>query len=791
MVENNYSSKSINDSSENIGIEAFVRRIVPYWPLFFLGLLVALATTFIYLRYSTKMYKIQSRIIVNDDDLQRSNTDLLNFQYGGGPFPSQAEKEVQILQSRTLLGEVVKRLSLQVRFTFEGKLKAAELYNLAGPISLKLFQPESFDETFFGNVEIIDEKTVEYLGKRYLVDTIVQTPFGLAQWGLDSLPAAFDIIGLEITPLNSAVRNLKNNLQIVPISSQSSIIDLNYLDNKTTRGIDILNTIVDVYSSNYVEFKRRIAQNTLKFIDDRLLLLSQELNSVEKDLEGFKVKEGVIDLSTEGSLFLNQVSEFDQELSKIEVQLKVLEGLRNYVLKRNSDKTPVPATLGLNDPLLQTLLTQLFQAEFEYEKISQLSGKKNPQLEVIDNQIQKLRPSILESISNLERSFQANKIRLKAFVSQRETALKNIPKKERMLLDISRQQSIKNTIYTYLLEKREEAAIQSASIVPNNRVIDQPQDMGVQKPKRMIITIFGLFIWTLIFAFYVFLKEFLNSKFRYRKELEEVLRQPILGELQLVDDGNKNRLVVLENRNDIITEQFREIRTNLAFLPRSGKSQAILFTSSKSGEGKTFVSINLAASLVLTGKKVVLLELDLRKPKLLQYLSMPRTNGVSNYLIGVNEVDEIIQPVKGVDGLFVIGSGPLPPNPAELLLSDKMEKMIDELKDRFDYILLDSPPVGIVTDSRVLGRLADVCFFVVRYNYTDRSIRDLISRLIDKGHFPPINLIFNAIPLHKLISNSYGYGYGYGYGLGYLQNDKSKNTLLRKILRFFRLKKNN
>jgi capsular exopolysaccharide synthesis family protein len=537
---------------------------------------------------------------------------------------------------------------------------------------------------------------------------------------------------------------------------------------------------LEEYSKNYVSFKRRIADNTLDFVDERLRLLSSELNDVEKDLEKFKTTQGVINLSTEGEIFLNQVSNYDKEVAEVDVQLQVLADLKRYITRRNNESIPIPATLGLDDQILQSLLTQLFEAEFEYEKLSKTSGAKNPNIEVLKDQIQRLKPSIVESIYNLERSLREKKNNLRSTMQIRENALRQLPQKERMLLDISRQQSIKNTIYTFLLQKREEAAIQAASIVPNYRIINLPDVVGIESPRTSIAYVLSWGLSVITFSLIVFLLEFANSRFLYKKDIEEIVDFPIVGELlQINEDEKQDGVVVKADKRDVINEQFRELRTNISFLNRSIGSQSIIITSSKSGEGKSFVSVNLAISLATSGKRVVVVELDLRKPKVLQYLSIPRGNGISNYVMGSLEIKDIIQRVSSVENLFVIGAGPIPPNPAELLLSERIDSLFKHLRANFEYIILDVPPVGIVADARILGKYADTCLYIVRSNFTEKSFGELIADLPEKGGLPSINLVFNGVKFKR--SGYYGQGYGYGYtnAYGYLSDQKNKSWLMK------------
>ncbi|KYP15125.1 MAG: hypothetical protein A1D16_12515 [Flavihumibacter sp. CACIAM 22H1] len=713
----------------------------------------------LYLRYTPKVHKVQARLVISDDE-QGQSSNLLRFKFDGSGYYNQVEKEVEILRSRSLLSEVVKRMSLQARFKQEGKVITTPIYGEKSPIQLVLYEPDKIAKSVDGVIFTTDDNQISFAGSTYPADSLVNSPFGIIRWKVNEQVKLEDGITLQIVSLQQAVNSIRSALTVSPITKESSIIDVSILETVPDRGVQIINSLLDVYNQNYVSFKRRIAQNTMDFVDGRLNLLANELSTIEGNLETFKSKFGVIDLSYEGQLFLSQVSELDKSISQIDVQLKILDDLRGYVSKRNMQQAPAPATLGLTDPLLLSLLNQLYTAELEYDKLKTLSGPKNPQLLAIEEQVSKLRPSILESINNLERALISNRSKFQSTNKSAEHALRTIPEKERKLLDISRQQTIKNSIYTYLLERREEAAIQSASVVPSNRIIDLPEVMGLEKPKQKLAYMLSFLFFFGIALLIIFFREFANPRFLYKNEIEESLELPVVGQLELVSEEERAAgLINHGNMRSMINEQFRELRTNISFLRKSDNCQSILFTSSKSGEGKSFVSANLSISLAKAGKSVVLLEMDLRKPKIQQYLGLDKSIGLTTYLIDYVNIDEIIRTVPGIEGLSVIGSGPLPPNPADILLSPKVEELFAYLKARFDYVVIDAPPVGIVSDARLLGKFADICLYIIRYNYTDRNFAEFINDLKLKSGLPSLNIVFNAIPFKRM--RYYGYGYGY------------------------------
>ena len=499
-------------------------------------------------------------------------------------------------------------------------------------------------------------------------------------------------------------------------------------------------------------------------------------------MENYKTKEHIVDLTQEGILYLNKLKQADTRIGELDVQMEVLNEIGKYVSKRNSSNSAVPATLGISDPVLLTLLNQLYQAEFELEKVRQVSGEKNPQVEVFEQAIAKLKPSITASINNLNLNLEASKRKLQGDNTEIITTINRMPEKERALLDISRQQGIKNAIYTFLLQKKEESAIAAASVVPNVRVIERPEMGAVVSPNRQNYYALAIAISLLLAVVYIYLKEFANSRLLFRSQIENRLPIPIIGELVFKPNQTGSPIVVGEGKRTLIAEQFRELRTNLSFAAAAASKNAkvVLVTSSVPSEGKSFVAINTSVSLCLTGARVVLLEFDLRKPKISKPLGIKREPGITNYLIGNATETDIIQIHPTIENFHIIASGPVPPNPAELIGSPKLVELITYLRNNFDYIIIDSPPIASVTDAKLLAVFADLTLYIIRHNFTNSVFLKMINDIHQKKNIPNINIVFNGIVSKKVLGYGYGkgygygygYAYGYGYGYGYTQDDK-------------------
>jgi capsular exopolysaccharide synthesis family protein len=766
-------------------IERLLLRILPYWPLIVLAIATGWIGAHIYLRYQVPLYSVNAKLLINDETQQQSTNlnEVVNFEYKD--VSEETEREIQVLTSRDLISNLISRLQLNVIYTQQGLVRTIQQYTNR-PVTLELENPDSIKSTSHGEVEIINNK-IRFGGKMYPVDTWVSSEFGNIRWRINN-----DFVKngngergtwlITVMPVNAYVGSVRGSLTIEPISERSSTLKLTYFDVSPDRGVVILDTLIELYGKFTLDYKKRISQNTLRFLDQRLALIAEELSGVERNLENFKSSQGITDLGIEGGISLGRFKETDVKLGELDVQLDVIKQIEQYVSRRNNSSSAIPATLGLTDPILSGLLNQLYQAEAELEKVKQVSGIKNPQVEVYESQIAKLKPSIVSSINNLKISLLSGKRGLQAENNRVMASLSNIPRKERLLLDISRQQGIKNAIYTFLLQKREESALAASSILPDSRIIEKPQHGGQIYPVPIRNYTAGILGALFLVAVFIFFKEFAGRKVLYRSQIEDTLSLPVIAEIIFQPNQKTSPIVVSEGKRTMIAEQFRELRTNLNFITSNTKDncKVILITSSVPKEGKSFVAINTAITLTLTGAKVVIIEADLRNPKISRPLGMHSDIGMSNYLIGKATETDIILPHPSIRNLNIISAGALPPNPAELLSTPRLSDLISYLKQHYDFVVIDSPPVAAVTDSKILGTVADATLYIIRYKYTNQTLLKLIKENHLKNSLPNIYLVFNGIINKKFFGYAYGRGYGYGYG--YTAEDKEE-PFFKKLLK--------
>ncbi len=801
MANNNQQEFGIQEQVVDQGeqIQRLLYRILPFWPLIVLAIALGVVGARIYLRYQVTVYQAKARLVVNDETQQKSANLNEIIKLDTRNLSNETEREMQVLGSRDLLAKLAAKMQLNISYVQQGLVRTSQYYEVNLPFRMELQYPDSVKSSFSAEAELVGNQ-VKFDGMLYPLDSFSYSRIGNIRWiknqnykGVSN----FKKLKVTVTPLSAAVARLKGSFGVQPISKQSSILDLTLYDPVPAKAVSMLENLISIYGSSMLDYKGKIYDNAQKFLESRINLVADELNGVEKNLETFQRQNGVFDLDAESQIYLNQSKDNLSKQGQIEVQLDVLGAIEKYVRQRNSTENAIPATLGTTDPILNGLLTELYKTESDLEALRKQTGEKNEKLPILEAQIAKLRPSILKSIDNLRINLLQSRTQLQGEYNNMMASLKTIPGKSRQLLDIGRQQQLKNAIFTFLLQKREESAIAAASLVPNYRVIEKPEAAGVVYPEPRKIYTIAVLIALMTVIVYIYFREFSRKRILFRAQVESALPLPVISELIYHPHDPVSPVVVGPGKRTLIAEQFRELRTNINYITAGAKDKCkvILCTSSIPREGKSFVAINAAISLSLTGDKVVLLEFDLRKPKISKPLGIARDPGLSNYLIGKSTQEEVVKPHATIENLFVIPSGPIPPNPAELLSGPRLGELINSLKDTFDYIVIDSPPVAAVTDAKILANIADATIYIIRHNYTNYVFLNLINDINQKKGLPNINLVFNGIINKRIMGYNYGkgygygygygYSYGYGYGYGYTVEDKTKKPSLWARLKSF------
>ena len=758
-------------------------RYLPYWPLFAAAVVAALAGAFLYLRYATPLYKISGVLLVQEASNGLGASDMLQSLDLMGGAKTVMENEIEILKSRTLTKAVIRNLNLYGEVIEEGKIRDVVLYK-DSPLKFVFLEPDAIQMAATGNWPFTyhaAEKSVVIAGKRYPVGDTVQTRWGkvfIQPQGRHTDTAAS--YTLHLMTEKQWMQILLGTMKIMPAAKAGSVVDLEYTDAAPERGEAIVNELISVYNKAAVEDKNRTSANTMSFVEERLRIVSTELGQAETQVEHFKTAEGIVDIGEQSKLFLASVQENDRKISEANMQLSVLDAVEKYVDSQNPGGNIVPGTLGLSDPVLLELVTRLTETELQLDRLRKTTGENSPLLASLNRQCERLKPAIKENIGSLRANLQAGMTRLQAENSRNMGIIRSVPGKEKALLEVSRQQVIKNNIYTFLLEKREETALAYAAAVSDSRVVDAAESAAYpfspQKP--MVLAISVLAALSLVAGF-VSLKDMMNREVMFRADIEKVTTAPIAAEI-MHHDG-KDPVVMSNHSRTAVAEQFRALRTALSYIGLNGDRKTLLITSSISGEGKSFISVNLAMSLSLAKKKVALLEFDLRKPMISKMLGMRVDPGLSNYLVGKATLPDILQKVGDNDFLYLLSAGIMPPNPSELILNGQLEHLLQELKERFDYIIIDSAPVGLVTDARLIAPFCDATLYVVRHQRTPKHYLKLVEELYQNRELGRLNIVFNGIKRQGVAGYGYGSGYGDINGYGYTEVVKKPGLFRRTV----------
>jgi tyrosine-protein kinase Etk/Wzc len=776
--------RTLDQNNDTIA-EQLAAKYLPYWPVFLIALVVGLGVTYVYLRYTVPIYQADASIIIkderkgNEEAKLTESLDLISSK-------KTIENEIEILKSRNLMLQVVKELDLYAPVYVKGRVHNTLAY-VRSPVNVVVENPDSLQENGQIFLDMSRDSQNVVLDKQFIypLDTFVSTPYGKLKFirnvrynpsGEDTGTVKRQLFFALYDPENVATGFIQN-LTVEPSNKLSSVVDLSFKDPAKGRAESVLQHLLQAYDQAEVNYKNKLARSTLSFVEDRLKLVAYDLDSIEKRIQQYKSGRGAVDVSTQGQLFLKNVSENDQKLSDINMQLSVLDQVEKFVSDNNSGSGIVPSALGVGDPTLSQLIDKLYNSELEYEKLRKTVGENNPTLVAIRDQINKIKPAIIQNIASRRSSLTAARSNLNLTNGGYNSILQTVPQKERQLLEISREQATKSNIYSFLLQKREESELAYASSISDHLVVDnaKAKDKPVSPNKLMVLLICVGGAMVLCFLL-ITLKETFTGKILYRHEVEARTSIPIIGEVAY----NKSKTLVEAGTRSFIAEEFRRLRQSLSFLGINQTNKKILITSSISGEGKSFIAANLAVSLSLTGKKVVIVDMDLNNPTVAKILDVHPEEGVTEFLLGEKMPVEIIESVEAYSGLHFISAGNIPENPTELLSNGRVEELLDYLSARFDVVVVDTSPIVLVTDAYILSPLCDATLYVVRHNYTPKVV---IKRMDDNNHVNPINnpaIIFNGVKMKGFFKNNYGYGYDYVYSRKSNRKTSKKRTAKSK-----------
>ena len=801
----------IQEEASSFDIRTIFTLFVLNWPWFLLSMFICVCGALIYLRYTAPVYQVSAKMLIKEETSNRrpSNQMLSNMQDLGFISNSAGiDNEVEILKSRILAQEVVKDLKLYTEYRSEGRITKVLVYK-TNPIIVDMtaedlddldmwFGQFSMKLTKEGNTYHVVGTKNEFKGSFTTLPATVETPYGTLTFteneaiphlkhqpsvnnGEEKEPVDQKSMSyiITITSPKSVASRYANALSVAPTSKLTSIAELTLNDQNPDRGFDYLKHLAVCYNRQANADKNEIAYKTEEFINTRLQKISDELGATESQLEAYKRNNNLVQLKMDASQTMNQVNQYYSQLVEASTQIQILDDLRKYVDNPENKFQLIPSNVGMKDGASNALIVQYNNTVLTRNRLLASASENSPLVQTQTDMLQQLEVSIKEALKQARRTADIERQGVERKYREFQGKVENAPEQERVLTQIGRQQDVKSGLYLMLLQKREENSISLAATADKGRLIDEPAFGGKVSPKSAIILLVAIVLGFALPLLITYLLQILRYKIEGHEDVAKLTTLPIVADVAVASDKVKSAagIVVHENKNNQIDEIFRSMRTNIQFMLKENQ-KVIMFTSTTSGEGKTFNAANLAVSFALLGKKVILLGLDIRKPALGRLFDIKdRQTGITMLLtkdhVTESDLKAQIKPSGVNANLDLLLAGPTPPNPTELLARDNMGTIIDILRNNYDYIILDTAPVGLVTDTLQIGRYADVTCFVCRADYTPKTSFGLINSIKEEEKLPNMCIVINGIDMSR---KKYGYYYGYGrygkygrfgYGYGY------------------------
>ena len=799
MKENSYENNMNELDEEKVNYQELLFRYIIHWPWFVASVLICLIGAWGYLYFQIPVYQVSASIIIKDDKKggNSGSADLENLGLGGVITSAQSiDNEIEVLRSKTILKEVVNNLELYITYYDEDEFPRQEMYKTS-PVVVNLTAQEA-DK--LSNAALIDMKLASDGG----LD--VNLKVGLNEYNkrFDKLPAVFPTnVGTfgftlrdslsngqvegqkEVRHISAVVsqpfgvaKGYQWALTIAPTSKATSVATVSLVNTNIRRGQDFINKLMEMYNRNTNNDKNEVAEKTREFINERIKIIDEELGNTEEKLETFKRNAGLTDISSDAQLAVSGNAEYEKKRVENGTQINLVRDLAKYINNPLNEYEVLPSNIGLTDNGLTTQLERYNELVIERKRLLRTSTENNPMIINLDMSIRAMKANVKAAIDGTLQGLLIVKADLDREASRFSRRISDAPGQERQYVSIARQQEIKAGLYLMLLQKREENAIMLAATANNAKIIDEPvAEGGPVSPKPKMIYMIALVLGVGLPVGIIFLTSLTKFKIEGRGDVEKLTRLPIVGDVPLTGEKNGS-IAVFENQNNLMSETFRNVRTNLQFMLGNGQ-KVILVTSTVSGEGKSFISVNLAISLSLLGKKVVIVGLDIRKPGLNKVFNISRKEqGITQYLSNPEKnLMDLVQASDVSKSLYILPGGTVPPNPTELLARDGLDKAIETLKKNFDYVILDTAPVGMVTDTLLIGRVADLSVYVCRADYTRKAEFTLINELAENNKLSNLCTVINGLDFQKKkygyyygygkYGKYYGYGKRYGYGYGY------------------------
>ena len=764
--------------SEGIDFRRYFSLFISNWYWFAAALFLTLAIAYGVNRWGEEIYTVQSTILIKDDQNGGGFAQMDKIIPGGDIFGSRQnlQNEMGILKSFGLNHQVMYQLKdFHVIYTAVGKRGIAEsrMYRTSPfiivcdsiwmqpgkRVDVKILSPEKYQLTIEAD-EYEGEHSFGERFSKYGFDFIImpRNP-GVSPY----VEGGSNKYYFQVIPPPALANIYRSKLSIAPIEEEATLVTLTVSGLVPEQEAEYLNTLMNAYIDQGLRWKNEAAAKTIEFIGEQLGLVSDSLRKAESRMENFRFSNRFVDLTSEGNLVLQRLERYEMEKNTINMQAQYYEYLKEYLTSRNESGLIVsPSVMGISDPLLIRLVEELSQMQLQQKQVGFVLKDNLPAANLVAGKAEEARAALLENVTNSINQLKLSMNDVEGRIAEVNGQLGRLPGTERQLIRIQRDFDLNSTVYNFLLEKRAEAGIAMASKVSDNKVIDyaEPYNAGRIKPKTRQNYMLALILGLMLPAIAIIIIDLLNNKIIDKKDIEKVTKLPILGFIS--HSGYGTEIPVTEKPGSTLAESFRSIRTSLKYITPGDQPTVIAVTSTVSGEGKTFVAMNLAAIISMLGRKTLLVGLDLRKPRIHKILGLDNAEGMSTFLSSNSNYDEIIQKTS-IENLWFAAAGPIPPNPAELIERKSMADFLEKARKQFDYIILDTPPVAVVTDAMLLARMADMTIFVVRQRYSSKSTLSLIDEIYRHGEIKNPGIVVNDISM----SGYYGYGLRYGYTMGY------------------------
>ncbi len=773
-------------------------KYLSYWKWFSLSLIICIAIAGIYLQFALPNYGIKTSILIKDDVKGGSSVEMNVFKdMSIITQKNNVDNEVELLKNSLILEKVVRELGVYVSynqintlwwvqklgidelFPEFGKYKSLVLYGDECPILLSLPDNVLDDLKTYHEFKVLVHPNgrCEFYGvyddKPFRVDALtsdkeVKLPFGTINISKSNFKPTENML-VEVTIENSmsVADNFLKQLKIELASKSSSVVNISLVCSNIAMGKDFLKKFIEVYNREEINDQLAMATKTSKLIEEHLNALSIELSNIESQAESYKQSQGITNLTSQSEMYNSQTADTEQKRVELETQLSIVSNLNKYIQSNDGREELIPSNSGIKSSGLNEMISYYNKLILDKNRLSRIASGSNQAMVDLNNKIESTYNTVKSGLLNEQNNLQIAYRDLSSKYNQTSARIRAVPRQEREYTEIKRQQSVREGLFLFLLQKKEEKYMNMSSVVPSTKLIDNVRYEGPVSPRSKIILLSALLIGLLIPVIGVKARDLLRYQIESKEELKALSIVPILGEIPRT--GQMGKVMVQENNTDSFTELVRLLRTNLLFVMDSPEKKVINMLSSVSGEGKTFVTINLAMSLALLEKKVLMIELDIRKPRLAEYIGIVNKEGISLFLSGQISQEKIVIPSGIHPNLSIVTAGIIPPNPNELLTKPALDNLIADFRTQFDYILLDTAPVGVVSDSFLLNRLADVNLYVVRADYTPKKNIEEATILYKMKKLKNMYFILNDVDLTK---HTYHYGYGkkYGYGYGYGKN---------------------